>query len=289
MSTNKRFEKNTIENLIFEYGNLYKAEASENKEFNSNNISVFIMGSQSIWGTIEAPNRKLLTSSDLDCLPDIDLMKEMGIDFDNFEQRVAFCIGEGTQKAEAYNGKFLDVVSENTVHAPVNWKERVKEKTYNLDEKTIITASFLDKHDLVIAKMIAGRSKDLDYVKTLINDNSISIKKINKLLNSTEVEEPIKRKLLEYPNLNSNENSVLNFKKNIANKLNHFIQESFLNNRNKGQPLKKIKIKDDCLIDYNQSYEIPNGCISPVRQKLENKLNVNIKNSFKPKINNKIK
>jgi hypothetical protein len=274
MKESKRFNENILTGMIQEYGKQYQAY-SENNE----NVNVFIMGSQSIWGTHNPPNKKLLNSCDLDCLPDYDLMEELGVEFSELDSHVSFCAGENTEKAEnLYHGKFIDVVSDQTVHAPSNWKERVKEKTYPLENGTNITASFLDKHDLIISKIIAGRPKDIDYIQTLFDDNAVSTQKINRLLNSAEMEEPIKRKLIDNKkinklDLNVSSKEILDFKQTqIADRLNNYIKQSFSNDRNKKQPHKKIIIREECFIGNDTEAEFPNNLDSIKNEQQKNVL-----------------
>lgn len=289
MTESKNFNQNIITGMINEYGKLYQAATKT-----SNNVHVFIMGSQSIWGNLEAPNKELLNSCDLDCLPDYDLMNESGITFNELDSHITFCAGEGTEKVdELYNGKFLDLITDKTVCAPTCWRERVKEKTYELNNGTTITASFLDKHDLILSKMVAGRGKDLDYVKTLFNDNSVSVKEIKRTLNSTEMEEPIirrisnhKKDILGADNFEVTDKEILKFKQGIADRLNHYIKLSHQNGRNAGQPIKKITIKDECLIDCTGTPEFPKNLNARSDIKPQEKLNMNKRNNFRMGLKN---
>ena len=72
----------------------------------------------------------------------------------------------------------IDIVEESTIKAGKNWKDRCKKEIYNF-ESLSLEVNYLDPHDLVFAKMIAGREKDLEYVEEMFRCNILSIKKLN--------------------------------------------------------------------------------------------------------------
>lgn len=68
-------------------------------------------------------------------------------------------------------GIHVDGVSESTSVLPVGWQERLIPFTNS--NTNGVTGLCLERHDLCIAKLVAGREKDLDFVGALLAAGSI--------------------------------------------------------------------------------------------------------------------
>tara|TARA_B100001245_G_C22728643_1_gene353808 strand:+ start:34 stop:708 length:675 start_codon:yes stop_codon:yes gene_type:complete len=196
-------KKSELIHLLEKYAALYK---SRNKD--ATKTSIYVVGSQSIWGVHESTSNKIQMSYELDVIPE-NYTEELDNDF-------TFVIGELSAHHQHFNTA-IDIVEESTIKAGENWKDRCKKEIYNF-ESLSLEVNYLDPHDLVFAKMIAGREKDLEYVEEMFRCNILSIKKLNFIFN-TELDKEL-----------INEDSY----ENIQRKLNYFISKHV-------SPAKKIR------------------------------------------------
>ena len=73
------------------------------------------------------------------------------------------------------NGFYADGLGLATVTLPDGWETRLKPL---LDENAVLVALCIDIYDLASAKLVAGREKDLDFLKSLLLSDSIDIELI---------------------------------------------------------------------------------------------------------------
>lgn len=211
--------------LLEKYSSLYK-----DRNENAKKTSIHIIGSQSIWGVHESTSNKLQMSYELDIIPE-EYTEELDNDF-------TFVMGELSLHHQDFNTA-IDIVEDSTIKAGEHWKKRCKKEIYNFDYLTL-EVNYLDPHDLVFAKMIAGREKDLEYVEEMFRCNILSIKKLNIIFNN-ELGKQLK-----------NEKSY----SEIQNKLNYFISKHV----SPAKKIKRIPIKDgiDKYIDKLSNNQIKN-------------------------------
>ncbi len=76
-------------------------------------------------------------------------------------------IGELSQ-FHATHGFYVDGVDETTAKLPTGWKDRLLPVTTTTFRGAKVRGWCLEPHDLLIAKFIAGRPKDLDYCRAVI-------------------------------------------------------------------------------------------------------------------------
>lgn len=114
-----------------------------------------VIGSQAILGPHPDAPESLLTSLEVDVYPIGDPGKAGSIDG---------AIGDGSRFHETY-GYYAHGVGPETVQAPGGWEDRlvpVELKTLQGTRGTV-TAWCLEAHDLVLAKLAAGRPHDAEY------------------------------------------------------------------------------------------------------------------------------
>lgn len=73
------------------------------------------------------------------------------------------------------NGFYADGLGLATVTLPDGWETRLKPL---LDDNGVLVALCLDIYDLAPAKLVAGREKDLDFLKSLLLSDSVDIEPI---------------------------------------------------------------------------------------------------------------
>lgn len=126
-----------------------------------------IMGSQSILAAYSpaALDRRLLFSAEVDVMPVADDPAEI-------ERLADYLHGALGQDSlfQATHGFHVDGISIDTSVLPSGWVRRLIPA---VDPSSGATGWCLDPHDLAVAKMIAGRPKDLDFVRILIEERLI--------------------------------------------------------------------------------------------------------------------
>lgn len=127
-----------------------------------------IIGSQSILGKYPNAPKELLTSREVDMYPKSRPLESPKLD----------AIGEGTWFDKS-NGYFVDSVGEETAILPKGWKGRLVNLTGPMTNGVI--GLCLDPHDLFVSKMVAGREKDIEYCKVMIEYNLVGKDQVLKL------------------------------------------------------------------------------------------------------------
>lgn len=120
---------------------------------------VVVIGSQSILAWFENPPPETTVSREVDiaALDDPD---------DRKSHVLAGAIGEGSPFDAAF-GFHVDGVSLSTPLAPSGWLGRCR--AVSTPAMNGVTALCMEPHDLCVAKLLAGRDKDLAFVRSLVD------------------------------------------------------------------------------------------------------------------------
>lgn len=128
---------------------------------------IVVIGSQSIWGSVEHPPEEMLRSLEADIYPRRDPSRAEEIDGQ---------MGDGSQFQRTY-GYYAHGVGPETAKAPVGWEERlvVVEVLRRPGEKGHVRALCLERHDLILAKCVAGRERDWDFTKVALSAGIVEL------------------------------------------------------------------------------------------------------------------
>ncbi len=122
-------------------------------------LEVLVLGSQAILGSVPdgLPRRAALSiEADLAAMVDPTQQKAM---------MIAGNLGEDSRFHNTF-GYYADGVDVSLPRLPRGWRERlVPLRTENTNG---VTAWCLDPHDLCASKLLAGRAKDIEYVRALL-------------------------------------------------------------------------------------------------------------------------
>ena len=122
------------------------ARVSREREF-------YLIGSQAVHAYCRRPPAEVLLSQECDLYP-------------RHESRAADLmhsqLGRGSPFARAH-GFYVDVVTPQIASLPTGWEKRVKPMRVGK-----ITAYCLEIHDLLVAKLSAGRLKDLEFAAAVL-------------------------------------------------------------------------------------------------------------------------
>lgn len=122
---------------------------------------IVIIGSQSILGQFPNAPMRLLVSMEADIYPR---------HHPELAGRVDGAIGEGSSFHELH-GYYVQGVGPETAKLPSGWEDRlVVVKNENTNG---ISGLCLEVHDLAVSKLVAGRSKDLEFIQELIRHEMI--------------------------------------------------------------------------------------------------------------------
>lgn len=127
----------------------------------ANDDDVVVIGSQSILGRFAEPPDSLIASMEADLYPRHH--PERADDIDG-------AIGEGSAFHELY-GYYAQGVGPETAILPEGWEARLV--PLSTPGTRGVTGWCLDPHDLAIAKLVAGRPKDLAFVAELARHGMI--------------------------------------------------------------------------------------------------------------------
>jgi hypothetical protein len=133
----------------------------------ANDPNVLVLGSQSILGSFEETELPAEATASIEAdiafLNDPDRQKA---------DRVDGAIGELSAFHDT-NGVYAEGVHIATAILPVGWQERLV--GWDLRSSEPASPRFLDPHDLAVAKLAAGRGKDLDFVSALIRGGLLDV------------------------------------------------------------------------------------------------------------------
>lgn len=134
-----------------------------------------IIGSQSLHGKYPDMADDMMMSFEVDL---VAKNRPSNTDFLN-------TIGMDSQFHEEF-GYYADPVNEKTAVLPRKWKERLVHLKLD-DVEADFKAYCLEPHDLVIAKLAAGRDKDKIFIRELLRHDLVKIDVITKRLEQTPV------------------------------------------------------------------------------------------------------
>jgi hypothetical protein len=117
---------------------------------------LYVFGSQAIHGLLEKPPAACLISAEVDIYPK------------NHYQAVPLIIGKfGRRSSFARRSRYyVDCVSPDLSTLPDGWTERLV--PFITKNTGGVTAWCLELHDLCLAKLAAGRPKDLRFIRALL-------------------------------------------------------------------------------------------------------------------------
>jgi hypothetical protein len=130
------------------------------------NDEIVVIGSQSIFGQFGNPPASLLRSLEVDVYPRSD--PERAIEIDG-------AIGEGSRFYDTF-GYYAHGVGPETAKAPAGWEGRLLRVDLPAirPREGIVTAWCLEVHDLVLAKLAAGREHDLEFAIDALRDGLVN-------------------------------------------------------------------------------------------------------------------
>lgn len=138
---------------------------------------IIVIGSQAILGSFPDAPPELLVSTEADVFPRNRPDRADLIDG---------TIGEGSPFHDLY-GYYAQGVDESTAVLPRGWKDRlIAVKNENTRGKT---GWCLEPHDLVVAKTLAGREKDLKFLEGAARGKLVELDRLLARLADTEVDE----------------------------------------------------------------------------------------------------
>lgn len=141
---------------------------------------LIILGSQSILGAVPDAPAPLLVSNEADVYPK------------NFPDRadlVDGTIGEGSPFHDTF-GYYAQGVGETTAILPRGWKQRLV--PVRGPSTRGCTGWCLEPHDLVVAKYLAGREKDLRFGRDAIAHGIVQAATLLARLDDTEVDDALR-------------------------------------------------------------------------------------------------
>jgi hypothetical protein len=126
---------------------------------------IVVIGSQAILGVQEDPSAELIESMEADLYPLRAPARAIEIDG---------VFGDGSDFHEQW-GYYGHGVGPETPIAPAGWETRLRKKVYPANDlwKKPAVAWFLSVDDLVLAKLAAGRPKDMAFAAEAIRSNLV--------------------------------------------------------------------------------------------------------------------
>ncbi len=133
---------------------------------------IVVIGSQAVLGVQEDPPAELLESMEADLYPLGTPARAIEIDG---------VLGDGSD-FHAQFGYYGHGVGPETPSPPAGWETRLTKKVYpaNALWKKPAVAWFLSLDDLVLAKLAAGRPKDMSFVAEAIRSNLVQIESLER-------------------------------------------------------------------------------------------------------------
>ena len=144
---------------------------------------IVIIGSQSILGQFPDAPIRLLASMEADVYPK---------HIPELADKVDGAIGEGSSFHEL-NGYYAQGVGPETAVLPSGWIERVV--VVKNENTNGIAGLCLEVHDLAISKLVAGRTKDLEFIQELIRHKMIRKKVTLTRLGEIELQDSERRRI----------------------------------------------------------------------------------------------
>jgi len=133
--------------------------------------NVVVLGSQAILGSYDEDI--LPPAATMSMEADVAWLSDTG-DRERAET-VNGAIGEMSGFHDAY-GYYPEGISVETATLPDGWRDRLH--TWDLTSSQPAQPLFLDKYDLAVAKLAAGRDKDFDFVGALIDNALLDVERV---------------------------------------------------------------------------------------------------------------
>jgi hypothetical protein len=133
---------------------------------------IVVIGSQAVLGAEGEPPAEMLESMDADLYPLGEPARAIEIDG---------TLGDGSDFHEQF-GYYGHGVGPETPVPPVGWEARLTRKVYPATElwKTPAVAWFLGVDDLVLAKLAAGRPKDITFAESAIRSGLVEMENLGR-------------------------------------------------------------------------------------------------------------
>ena len=133
-----------------------------------------VIGSQAIAWQVTGVPEEMVASMEVDIYP--RNAPELADEIDGN-------LGEGSQFHQTY-GYWAHGVGPGTPVAPVGWEERLVPIVLPRfkHEDSYLTAYLLEAHDLVLAKLAAGRDRDLVYAIAAVSANIVALEELQRRL-----------------------------------------------------------------------------------------------------------
>jgi hypothetical protein len=128
----------------------------------TNQRDIVVVGSQALLGQFPNAPDLLLSSIEADVFPRADPAKSILIDG---------AIGELSAFHQTF-GYYAHGVDETTATLPPGWQDRLV--PIHNENTGGATGWCLEVHDLAASKLVAGREKDLDFVRLLLSEKMVS-------------------------------------------------------------------------------------------------------------------
>jgi hypothetical protein len=141
---------------------------------------IIVMGSRSVLGQFPHADPGLLVSMEADVYPRNRPERSDLIDGS---------IGEGSPFQREY-GYYAHGVHASTAILPKGWDGRLV--LVSNENTRYVRGWCLDVHDLAIAKLVAGREKDMDFVRILARRNLIGTEILRHRLTETSIQEGLR-------------------------------------------------------------------------------------------------
>ena len=141
---------------------------------------IIVIGSQSILGQFPCAPAELLVSRDADVYPRM---------YPERAELIDGSIGAGSPFELTY-GYYAHGVGPETAVLPRGWEERLV--LVSSQNTRFVRGWCLEAHDLAIAKLVAGREKDLDFVEALQRHEMVMGEILKERLGATEVLPPVR-------------------------------------------------------------------------------------------------
>ena len=146
----------------------------------------YIFGSQAIVGQYPEAPKQLRQSIEVDLSP-----KNRPETIDMIDG----ALGENSLFHQTH-GFYVHGVSLKTAALPAGWENRTLKVQDYMDENNI--GWCIEAHDLAASKLIAFREKDREFVRRLILENMINVKKLIRRIQSIETEEELSEQALNW-------------------------------------------------------------------------------------------
>lgn len=127
---------------------------------------MLVLGSQAILGSLENPPHETLRSIEADLCPR---------DSPEKADLISGSIGEITYFHDTF-GYYAHGLPPEACALPEGWRSRLR--AYRNQNTGGVTGWCLDLHDLICAKLVAGREKDLEFVAALVRNGYATIASI---------------------------------------------------------------------------------------------------------------